>query len=212
MFFSFEGIDGSGKTTQINLVHNILTEKGYSVVTTKEPGGGGESAMKIRSMLTSIPKEEEDFEFDLLAIYAARVVHIKNFILPNLKKKKIILCDRFIESSYVCLSEMDKSMPLSFYHNKVMSLHKLFCESTMPDKTFIINVSPDESIKRMQSRKSNDKYDSRCLKNMAQGFQESKNLSEKNSNRIIEVDGEQDPETLAREIADKIIDLVSSKR
>ena len=98
-FIAFEGLDGSGKTTQIKLFAASLKKAKKDYFLTREPGGTKLSE-KVREILVKKNKENFSSITELLLIYAARHEHLKKIIIPNLKKKKIVLCDRFFYSTY----------------------------------------------------------------------------------------------------------------
>jgi len=98
MFITFEGIEGSGKTTQIKLLAKALTEKGHDVVMTREPGGTAISD-QIRQILLDAKNKEMVPSCELLLYYAARAQHLEQLILPCLKQNKIVLCDRFVDAT-----------------------------------------------------------------------------------------------------------------
>lgn len=158
MFITFEGLDGVGKTTQANLLHNYLVKNGIRSILTKEPGGGGDFSMAIRSLLIGSDSLSELSE--LFAIYAARNEHIKNVIMPALKNNIVVICDRFIDSSiaYYCFDKnyqdsKSKSRELiSTLQNAVGGL--------MPDITFLIDINNEVASKRISVREHiSDKYD-----------------------------------------------------
>jgi dTMP kinase len=101
IFITFEGPDGSGKTTVIQKVYNFLN-KNYDVLLTHEPGGtNNKIAEDIRNILLNKTKYIFDYRAEALLFAASRAQHVSDFIKPNLENKKIILCDRYVDSSLV---------------------------------------------------------------------------------------------------------------
>ena len=98
LFITFEGIDGCGKTTQLNLLHDYLSDKGFDVIITREPGGNHQLGKDIRNLLLHT-KCEVDSKAEMFLFLADRAQHISKFILPNLKEGKIVLCDRHTDST-----------------------------------------------------------------------------------------------------------------
>lgn len=99
-FFVFEGDDYAGKSSQLKALYRVLVSQGYDVVLTREIGGTP-FAERIRELvLTSDPQEVDDYALAAV-IMAARRNHVKNVILPAIKRNKIVLCDRFIDSTYI---------------------------------------------------------------------------------------------------------------
>ena len=97
-FISLEGGDGSGKSTQLKLLTDYLTENGYDCVFTREPGGTKISE-KIREIILDAANKEETDETEALLYAAARAQLVKEVIIPSVKNGKIVVCDRFIDSS-----------------------------------------------------------------------------------------------------------------
>lgn len=96
LFITFEGGEGSGKTTQVNRLAQFLTEKGRKVVTTREPGGTPEGE-KIRDLLVQRDGGEWNPVSEVLLLFAARTMHVDKIILPALEKGKIVISDRFTD-------------------------------------------------------------------------------------------------------------------
>ena len=109
-FITFEGMDGSGKSTQVELLGKSLKKINEDCFLTREPGGTTISE-KIRSILVNETIEDIKPKTELLLIYAARHQHIKEKLLPNLKKR-IVICDRFYHSTF-CYQILSNSIPFS---------------------------------------------------------------------------------------------------
>ena len=142
-FIVFEGLDGSGQTTQSYLLRDFLESKGFQVVLTKEPTLESESGKKIKRILqeeikVSPLKLQELFTQD-------RKHHLKNLILPSLKKGKIVICDRYLFSSYAYGSI---NLDLDY-------LKKLNKDFILPDIVFFLDVSPEVCIDRIRKRSVN---------------------------------------------------------
>ena len=142
MLITLEGIEGSGKTTQINYIAGYLRELGHDCVITKEPGGTviGE---KIRSILLD-PKNKNIHPMTELLLYAAdRVQHIKEFITPMLDDKKIVICDRFHDSTTVY-----QGFTRGLDVDMIYRLNKLVLEGVAPDITFILDLPATLGLER----------------------------------------------------------------
>ena len=98
LFITFEGVDGCGKSTQLKFLGEYLAEKGYDLLYTREPGGC-EISEKIRSLLLDVDNAAMDSKTEALLYAAARAQHVAQIIKPALEAGKIVLCDRFIDSS-----------------------------------------------------------------------------------------------------------------
>ena len=158
LFITFEGIEGCGKTYQSLRLYKKLKKRKIPTILTREPGGTI-SAEKIRAVILDDyfhPDSKEKFDkyTDTLLYLAARNEHIKNKIKPAIQKSKVIICDRFIDSTIayqVYGKKVDKSL-VNFIHNKIL-------EKIMPDLTFILKVNLNKAMKRIKNRKNNNRYD-----------------------------------------------------
>ena len=157
-FIVFEGVEGCGKSYQSKkLVHN-LKRKGINSILTREPGGT-KSAEKIRSLIlkdyfNKKQKEKFDIYTDTLLYLAARNEHIKNKIKPALKKKTVVICDRFIDSTFA-YQVYGKKVNKSFIDN----IHRFILQGVKSNITFILKVSPKSSKLRLKKRKTKNRYD-----------------------------------------------------
>ena len=136
-FIVFEGIDGSGKSTQLKLLAKSLDLKGIKFICTREPGGSDISE-QIRKILVRKQKENILPLTELLLIYAARNEHLKKKIVPNLKNR-IVLCDRYFYSTY-CYQILTSNIPLSM----LKYLHSKVTNNLMPDLTLVIDIDFEE--------------------------------------------------------------------
>ena len=146
-FISFEGGEGSGKSTQIKLLAKRLAKYG-DVITTREPGGTIEAEI-IRNLLVRGEKNKWSGVVETLLLYAARKDHIDKVILPNLNKNKWVLCDRFKESTIV-YQGYGKNVDIKL----IKKLDKLITDNLTPSLTFILDIDPKIGLKR-SIRKAN---------------------------------------------------------
>ena len=146
-FISFEGGEGSGKSTQIKLLAKKLAKYG-DVITTREPGGTIEAEI-IRNLLVKGEKNKWSGVVETLLLYAARKDHIDKVIVPNLNKNKWVLCDRFKESTIV-YQGYGKNVDI----NLIKKLDKLITDNLTPSLTFILDIDPKIGLKR-SIRKAN---------------------------------------------------------
>jgi len=166
LFIVFEGVEGCGKSFQCKKLLYNLKKKKLSVLLTREPGGTN-SAELIRNLILkdyfnkdNKKKEKFDKYTDTLLYLAARNEHIKYKIKPALKKKSIVICDRFTDST-LAYQVYGKKVDIIFINN----IHKFILEGIKPDLTFVLKVSSEASRKRLIKRKSRNRYD-----NFAQSF------------------------------------------
>ena len=158
VFIVFEGVEGCGKSYQSKKLINNLKKIGINPVLTREPGGT-KSAELIRSLIlkdyfNKDNKEKFDKYTDTLLYLAARNEHIKNKIKPALKKKKIVICDRFTDST-LAYQVYGKKVKKSF----IESIHKYILQGVKPNITFVLKVTPKSSKVRLKNRKTKNRYD-----------------------------------------------------
>ncbi len=157
-FIVFEGIEGCGKSYQSNKLNKNLKKKGIRTVLTREPGGT-KSAELIRKLIlndyfSKDNSEKFDKYTDTLLYLASRNEHIVNKIKPELEKKKIVICDRFIDSTFA-YQVFGKKIKKSF----IDYIHKFILRGVKPDITFILKVSLKSSKIRLKKRKTKNRYD-----------------------------------------------------
>ena len=158
VFIVFEGVEGCGKSYQSKKLINNLKKIGINPVLTREPGGT-KSAELIRSLIlkdyfNKDNKEKFDKYTDTLLYLAARNEHIKNKIKPALKKKKIVICDRFTDST-LAYQVYGKKVKKSF----IESIHKYILQGVKPNITFVLKVTPKSSKVMLKNRKTKNRYD-----------------------------------------------------
>ena len=193
-FVSFEGIDGSGKSTQIQYLAKYLETLGFDVIITREPGGsvGGE---QIRKLLLQGEVDRWSPETELLLFTAARRDHLERIILPALDDGKIVICDRFTDST-----RLYQGMRGSSLRNLVELLNEkvIMCD---PDLTIIIDINPETGLKRAKSRKTVEErfedFGVELQMKMRKGFIE---LAKEFGDRIEVVNGQQSVDKLAQDI------------
>ena len=193
-FISFEGIDGSGKSTQIQKLARFLETLGFDVIITREPGGsvGGE---EIRNLLLQGNVDRWSAETEILLFTAARRDHLERIILPAMEDNKIVICDRFTDST-----RMYQGMRGPNLRNLVDMLNEKIINCD-PDLTIVIDIDPQISLKRAKSRETVEErfedFGVGMQLNMRNGFIE---LAKEFSNRIEVVNGQQSVDDLAKDI------------
>lgn len=150
-FLTFEGGEGAGKTTLIQKVADALSSHGLSVVVTREPGGSA-LGEKVRKLLLNDQEEAPIFSMaELLLFLAARAQNLEETIIPALKQGKIVLCDRFNDST-IAYQGAGRSLGVS----RVQLLCELACRGVAPDLTLFLDVDPSVGIKRtLETAKEN---------------------------------------------------------
>lgn len=146
MFITFEGIEGSGKSTQIELLKGYLENKGLSVLTLREPGGTllGEG---VRSILLTVSEEEICPGAELFLYEACRAQLALNVIRPALKTGKIVLCDRFTDSTLAY-----QGYGRGLEHGAIRSMNNTATGGLAPDITFLLDIEAEKGLKRAWSR------------------------------------------------------------
>lgn len=196
LFISFEGPEGAGKTTILQEVANRLQAEGIEAVITREPGGI-RIAEKIREIILDADHQEMDSKTEALLYAAARRQHLVEKVLPALKQNKIVLCDRFIDSS---LAYQGVARGLGI--DEVMSINSFAIGSHMPDFTLFFDVSPEVGLARIwkdeareQNRLDLEKAD--FHKKVYDGYQQ---VLRRNPGRIHVVDAEQTQEDVIENV------------
>ena len=208
LFVTFEGIEGSGKTYQCRKLYNELGKINLSVILTREPGGT-KSAEKIREVIledyfASDSKEKFSKYTDTLLYLAARNEHVQNIIRPAISKKKIVICDRFIDST-LAYQVFGKGVS----KNLVDSIHKFVLGSIKPDLTFVLKVNISKALQRLKKRKKKNRYD-KFSKNFYTKVQNAFiKIAKKNIRRYCIVDNSEDSTKTERIIFDKFMQFLN---
>jgi dTMP kinase len=144
MFITFEGIDCSGKSTQVTLLKEGLERQGYEVVVVREPGGTRISE-RVRDILLSNDHAEMNATSEFLLFSAARAQLVSEVIRPALQRNAVVLCDRFDDSS-IAYQGWGRGIALAH----IEAINTIATFSLKPDVTFLIDISPTESVRRKQ--------------------------------------------------------------
>ncbi len=194
MFITFEGGEGAGKSTQIKLLADYLTKLGFNVVITREPGGT-DLAEAIRTLLLG-SGEIRDAMIEFLLLTAARKDHIETFIEPELHNDKVVICDRFIDSTlvYQCMVKgLDRRL--------VEAINSTVIGVFNPIITFLVDIKPEIGIARVTRRAQTlSHYDEKNVQfhnKVRQGFLA---LAEEEPGRIKVIDGSRTQATVHEEI------------
>lgn len=199
IFITFEGIEGSGKSTQLSMLNKWLTNHDYDVVATREPGGTriGE---KIRELLRSGSKDDVfSPRTELMLFEASRAQHMEEIVLPALNNGKIVLCDRFFDSTTV-YQGVARAIDTDIVH----ILNDFSSFERKPDLTIILDIDVDESMNRLIKREiSKDRIeqeDRKFFENVRNGYL---NLAQ-NNERFFVVDGTSDANSIQQKIRDEL--------
>ena len=200
LFITFEGIDGSGKSTQSQLLYDALNDLGISVIQTREPGGSI-GAEIIRSLLVSGDTDRWSAETEILLFTAARRDHLEKTIQPALTKNQIVICDRFVDSTRVY-----QGVARADLRQTVDELHSIIIKKE-PDITFIIDTDPEKSLTRGLARNSGeDRFEEFGLefqKKLRNGFSE---LSKTEKSRCHLINGMRSKDEVSNDILNIVKD------
>jgi len=198
-FITFEGIDGSGKTTQISHLADALRDAGHEVITTREPGGSP-GAEEIRSLVLEGDPDRWSAETEILLFTAARRDHLERTILPALATGKIVLCDRFADST-----RMYQGLSRGDLRAIVDQLHKIMI-GREPDLTILIDMDPATGLARAKSRATSEErfedFGQALQEQMRKGFL---SLAQEFPDRFRKINGDQPIEDVSRDICETVL-------
>lgn len=157
MFITFEGLDGSGKSTQLELLAQTLQQAGHAVVTTRDPGGTA-IGRELRQILLHHPGEVSP-RCELFLFLADRAQHVDEVIHPALAQGKILLCDRYIDST-VAYQGGGRGLPVEEIHR----MNALATGNLKPDKTFLFDAPVELLLHRAKSRSNADRLEQETLR------------------------------------------------
>jgi len=209
LFITLEGGEGSGKSTQLKRLAETLRGKGCDVVTTREPGGTPD-AEKIRNLLVQRDGGEWTPMAECLLLFASRVMHVEKLIKPALEQGKIVISDRFADSTRAYQAYGHGMNP-----QIIEQMNTLALGDFKPDLTFILDIDVDEGLKRAGNRISatastEDKYErlgSPFHQRLRMGFLE---IAGKEPGRCTIINAARGLDDVAKDIEDKVLTLLSS--
>lgn len=192
-FITFEGIEGSGKSTQAKKLYEYFLTKQTKSILTREPGGT-KAGDKIRAILMDEDIDKLEAKTELLLNYASRIEHLEKLIKPALDQGKIVICDRFFDSSF---AYQGGAMGLGFDY--IEKFNDLLLNDFVPDITFFINVTLEEGFKRTAKRTENNRYD-KLGSQFHQKIYDSYFKLAKNNSRIKIIDGMKNSDEVFQQI------------
>ena len=204
LFVTFEGIEGSGKSYQCKKLYKNLKRRKINSILTREPGGT-KNAERIRNVLLKDyfhKKSEEKFDkyTDTLLYLAARNEHVKNRIKPAISRKKIIICDRFIDST-IAYQIYGKGVNKNF----VSLNHKHILNNLKPDLTFILKVKISKAFRRLKKRKVKNRYDKFSKSFYIKAQNAFLKIAKKNKKRCVVLDNSEDSNAIEKLILTSVL-------
>jgi dTMP kinase len=194
MFISLEGIDGSGKSTQARLLSDALRAMGHDTVLTREPGGSP-GAEEIRALVLEGDPDRWSAETEILLFTAARRDHLERTILPALAAGKVVICDRFADST-----RMYQGLSRGDLRAQVDALHSLMI-GREPDLTLLIDMDPAKGLARAKGRNGTEErfedFGLELQERMRAGFL---GLAEEFAPRIRVIDGDRSQDVVAADV------------
>ncbi|MBO7245124.1 MAG: dTMP kinase [Alphaproteobacteria bacterium] len=203
LFITFEGGEGSGKSTQIKLLKEYFEKKGKNVVLTREPGGS-EGAEEIRHILLKGGTDRWDKKTEILLFLAARRDHLTKKVWPALEKGDVVLSDRFHDSTvaYQCFGYgYDAKI-----ETDILALYQFISDGFKPDLTIVLDIAPEKGIQRSKARLGNDEQrfeqmDLSFHQNIRQAFL---TLARNEPERFIVINADQSIEQIHQELIIKL--------
>ena len=199
MFISFEGGEGSGKTTIIETLIKALEAKGYNVVRTREPGGVP-IAEQIRNVILDVNNTAMCYETEALLYAAARMQHLKEKVLPAIEKGSIVICDRYLDSSLV-YQGFARGIDIENVKNA-----NYFAMKHLPDVTFFIDVTPEVGLKRILGRGEElNRLDKESVDFHQRVYDGYVKLCDMYPERIVRINGEQERDKVAEDVISAVL-------
>lgn len=192
-FISFEGVEGSGKSTQTKLLADYLRSKGHSVLETGEPGGT-KIGHKIRKLLLE-PKNHMDPLAELLLYYASRAQHVREIIYPAILQNTIVITDRFTDST-VAYQGYARGIDLSV----IDSLNDIVVPDLKPYLTFLLDLDVQEGLRRNRDAQKEDRFELETIEfhnRVRNGFHK---IAEQEPGRIKRIDASRSADEVSRDV------------
>jgi dTMP kinase len=202
IFITIEGGDGSGKSTQIDMLMSYFNEHGFDVLLTREPGGTPISE-KIREVILDSNNMEMANMTEVLLYAAARAQHVAEFIKPNIEQGKVVICDRFVDSSVVY-----QGYARGVGIDAVETINSYATLGLLPDLTILLDLPPDLGLSRKKNQQALDRLelasDAFHIK-VNEGY---RLLAKRHQSRILTVDATNSIETIHQIVLEAIKPLL----
>ncbi len=198
-FLSIEGLDGSGKTTQINLITDAMDRYGFEVQHSREPGGCKVSEA-IRQVLLDVNNVGMDGVTEAILYAAARAQHVREVIRPAVAAGKVLLCDRFVDSS-VAYQGGGRQLGVQ----RILDINAPAVDGTLPMATIYLDIDHETSLKRRSAASTLDRIEMEADSFHARTEAAYRELIARDPQRFIVVDATQTPEEIGRQVAEKVL-------
>jgi len=201
LFITFEGVEGAGKTTNIEYIAEKIQKAGHEILLTREPGGTttGEA---IREILISKDLPEMHHTTELLLMFAARAEHLNRKIIPALEQGKWVLCDRFTDASYAY-----QGAGRGIDSNKIKLLENLVQNDLRPDYTFLFDLDANIGLARAQSRGETDRFEQQHIDFFNRVRAQYLKMAEENKERYRIINAQFDLKTVQKQISSLLDEL-----
>lgn len=204
-FITIEGTDGSGKSTQIELLMDYLKKKGADVIFTREPGGT-QISEKIREIILDVNNTEMTGITEALLYAAARSQHVEEKIIPALEEGKIIICDRFVDSSIAY-----QGAARGIGAERIMEINREALHGIMPDMTLFFDLPPEKGILRKKNERELDRLEKEKMDFHVKVYEGYRALCSQYPERICPIDADRSIEEVHAEVIDVIDGLLKGK-
>ncbi|AAV95981.1 dTMP kinase [Ruegeria pomeroyi] len=206
LFLTFEGIDGSGKSTQARLLAETLRAAGHDVVLTREPGGSP-GAEEIRRLVLEGDPDRWSAETEILLFTAARRDHLERTIEPALAAGRVVICDRFADST-----RMYQGLSRGDLRQLVDQLHALMI-GREPDLTLLVDMDPETGLSRAKGRQGSEErfedFGPELQQRMRAGFLD---LAREYAHRFRIIDGNRDMDSVAADVTEIVLTHLNRTR
>lgn len=204
VFITFEGGEGSGKTTIANMIQKTLAQEGYHVVLTREPGGV-EIAEKIRDIIHDVKYINMDRKTEALLYAASRRQHLVEKVIPALENDAIVICDRFVDSSMVY-----QGIARGIGIDEVYQMNLFATENILPKRTIFFDIKPEDGLKRVYENKDREvnRLDLENIDFHRKVYQGYLSLCDKFPNRIVKIDASLGIDHVYQQVLKKIREIL----
>lgn len=203
LFITFEGCDGCGKSTQARLLKEELEKRGFSCVLTREPGGGKISEA-IRAIILDGKNAEMTDECEALLYAAARAQHLRDTVEPALQAGKVVLCDRYVDSSFAY-----QATARGLGDEFVAKINAFALEKYLPDLTFFVDLTAEDAFLRKHGADENDRLEQAGLAFHQKVYRGFVRRAQAEKERFVVLDGKKSIAALKGEILAKVTEKLN---